>query len=89
MEKKRLYFDMDNVLVNFKSGLDKIDEKTQREYEGHLDDIPGLFRLMEPQEDAIDAAHQLAKHYDCFILSTAPWNNPSAWADKAKLGTPR
>ncbi|MBP5548553.1 MAG: hypothetical protein J6X58_06675 [Bacteroidales bacterium] len=82
MEKKRLYFDMDNVLVDFKSGLDKVDEKTKKEYEGHLDDIPGIFGLMEPMEGAVDAVHQLAEKYDCFILSTAPWKNPSAWADK-------
>ena len=27
--KKRLFFDMDNVLVDFQSGLDKIDEETK------------------------------------------------------------
>lgn len=26
MEKGRLFFDMDNVLVDFQSGLDKVDE---------------------------------------------------------------
>jgi 5'(3')-deoxyribonucleotidase len=24
----------------------------------------------------------LAEHYDIYILSTAPWHNPSAWSDK-------
>ena len=27
--KKRLFFDMDNVLVDFQSGLDNIDEETK------------------------------------------------------------
>ena len=27
--KKRLFFDMDNVLVDFQSGQDKIDEETK------------------------------------------------------------
>ena len=27
--KKRLFFDMDNVLVDFQLGLDKIDEETK------------------------------------------------------------
>lgn len=27
--KKRLFFDMDNVLVDFQSGLDKIDDETK------------------------------------------------------------
>lgn len=31
---------------------------------------------------AIEAMHELQKHYDLFILSTAPWKNPSAWSDK-------
>lgn len=84
MEKKRVYFDMDNVLVDFKSGLDKIDEQTKQKYEGHLDDIPGIFGLMNPMEGAIEAVNKLAEKYDVFILSTAPWENPSAWADKVK-----
>ena len=31
---------------------------------------------------AIEAVHELQKHYDLFILSTAPWKNESAWSDK-------
>ena len=80
--KKRLYFDMDGVLVNFQSGIDKLDEVTLKEYEGRLDEVPGIFGLMEPMHGAIDAVHELNKHYDCYILSTAPWCNPSAWSDK-------
>ena len=37
---------MDNVLVDFKSGLDKVDEQTKQEYEGRLDEIPGIFSLI-------------------------------------------
>lgn len=87
-KKKRLFFDMDNVLVDFQSGLDKIDEATKQQYaddgtgKNHYDDIPGLFSLMEPIEGAIPAVHKLAEVYDVFILSTAPWGNPSAWSDK-------
>jgi len=80
--KKRLYIDMDNVIVDFKSGIDKLDEKTQKEYENRLDEVPGIFALMEPMIGAIEAIHLLAEHYDIYILSTAPWKNPSAWADK-------
>ena len=50
MNKKRLYFDMDGVIVDFVS--------------------------------ALDAVRKLNEKYDCYILSTAPWNNPSAWSDK-------
>lgn len=85
--KKRLYFDMDNVLVDFQSGLDKIDEKTRQEYEGRFDEIPGIFGLMEPMDGAVEAVHKLSEKYDVFILSTAPWKNPSAWSDKVKWVT--
>lgn len=73
---------MDNVLVDFASGIARLDEATKREFEGLLDDVLGLFSLMDPLPGAIDAVHRLAEKYDVYILSTAPWNNPSAWADK-------
>ena len=80
--KMRVFVDMDNVLVDFESGLAQVSEEVKQEYEGRLDEIPGLFGLMRPMPGAIDAMHELQKHYDLFILSTAPWKNPSAWSDK-------
>ena len=82
MEKKRLFFDMDNVLVDFASGIARLNEATKQEYEGRLDEVPGIFALMDPMPGAIDAVHRLAEKYDVYILSTAPWKNPYAWADK-------
>ena len=87
-DRKRLYFDMDNVLVDFKSGLDQVpaEEKVRYEDDGtgkpHFDDIPGIFSLMHPMPGAIETVHKLSEKYEVFILSTAPWRNPSAWADK-------
>ena len=86
-EKKRVYVDMDNVLVDFQSGLDQISEEVKKEYDGRLDEIPGLFGLMKPLPGAIEAVHRLQERYDLFILSTAPWKNPSAWSDKVKWVT--
>lgn len=80
--RKRVYVDMDNVLVDFASGLAQVSEEVKKEYEGRLDEIPGLFGLMKPMPGAIEAVHELQKHYELFILSTAPWKNPSAWSDK-------
>lgn len=85
--KKRVFVDMDNVLVDFQSGLDQQSEQTLQQYAGRLDEIPRLFGKMKPLVGAIDAVHQLNEYYDLFILSTAPWNNPSAWSDKVKWVT--
>ncbi len=80
---RRLFFDMDNVLVDFQSGLDKIDEEIKNQYRAkgpddkdRLDEIPGLFGKMEPMPGAIEAVQ--TEVYDVFFLSTAPWKNPSA-----------
>ena len=83
MTKKILYFDMDNVLVNFQSGLDQLTEETLQKYEGQLDNVPGLFASMYPLDGAIEAYMTLSNSYDSYILSTAPWGNISAWSDKA------
>ncbi|MDR1198101.1 MAG: hypothetical protein LBK94_03685 [Prevotellaceae bacterium] len=81
--KKILYFDMDNVLVDFRSGIDRLSDETKKEYEGRLDDVPGIFSLMEPMPGAIEAVKLLSEYFDVYILSTAPWKNISAWSDKA------
>ena len=84
---KRVFIDMDNVLVDFQSGLDQVSEETKAAYADRLDEIPGLFAKMKPMPGAIEAVHELQKHYDLFILSTAPWKNPSAWSDKVEWVT--
>ncbi len=84
---KRVFIDMDNVLVDFQSGLDQVSEEIKAEYADRLDEIPGLFAKMKPMNGAIEAVHELQKHYDLFILSTAPWKNPLAWSDKVEWVT--
>ena len=37
---------------------------------------------MIPLEGAIDAFETLSQVYDSYLLSTAPWENSSAWSDK-------
>jgi 5'(3')-deoxyribonucleotidase len=77
-----LYVDMDNVLVDFRSGIERIEAHLVEQYEGRLDEVPGIFALMDPVPDAIESFHYLAGIYDTYVLSTAPWENPSAWSDK-------
>lgn len=79
---KILYIDMDNVIVDFQSGIDKLSDKEQVKYEDRLDDVPGIFSLMDPVENAIASVEKLSKVFDTYLLSTAPWDNPSAWSDK-------
>lgn len=85
MTKKILYFDMDNVLVNFQGGLDIIDRRQPdllADYEDRYDEIPGVFSLMPPYCEAVEVFHNMRQIFDTYILSTAPWENPSAWRDK-------
>ena len=82
MNKKILYFDMDNVLVDFPSGIVQLTQENLKEYDGRLDEVPGIFGLMKPLEGALDAFETLSKFYDSYILSTGPWKNSSAWSDK-------
>ena len=80
--RRILYVDMDNVLVDFQSGIDVLSEELRREYEGRYDETPHIFSKMRPKEGAMEAMDALKEKYDIYILSTAPWNNPTAWADK-------
>jgi len=82
--KKIVYIDMDNVLVDFKTGIDQLNPQTINQYSDDLDDVPGIFGLMKPMIGALEAVKTLSEYYNIFILSTAPWNNPSAWSDKVE-----
>lgn len=82
--KKIIYVDMDGVLVDFESGINKLSPEIKQEYAGRYDEVEGIFALMEPMQNAIEALHKLAEKYDLYILSTAPWDNLSAPTDKLK-----
>jgi 5'(3')-deoxyribonucleotidase len=75
---------MDGVLVDFQTGIDKLDEATKEQYKGKLDEVPGIFSLMEPIPGAAEVVRLLARNYDVFILTTSPWNNPTAASDKVE-----
>ena len=79
--KKIVYVDMDNVLVDFQSAFPKLSKKVLNEYENNKDNIPGIFALMEPMPSAIESFIELTRHFETYVLSTAPWNNSSAWKE--------
>ena len=80
--KKILYVDMDNVLVDFPSGISRISIELRSKYEDRLDEVPGIFSLMDPLKGAIESYKKLSQKFDTYILSTAPWKNSSGWSDK-------
>ena len=78
--KPKLFLDMDNVLVDTLAILNTMD--TQQLQVDKPDQIPGVFRHLPPMAGAIAAVQALAADYELHILSTAPWQNASAWQDK-------
>jgi len=78
-----IFFDMDNTLVDFQSGIDTTDSSVLEQYgPDNYYEVPEIFSRMKPTDGAIDAVNRLSQYYDIQILSTAPWKNPSAWTDK-------
>lgn len=84
MTKKILYIDMDNTLVDFAAKIDWVHPSVLQQYDGNYDEIPGMFSLMPPVDGAIEAFTELSGLFDTYILSTAPWKNPSAWQHKVE-----
>lgn len=94
MNKKIILVDMDGVLVKEPS-KEHEEEKRRKlgrkgkkdgteEHHLHWSDLPDIFLDLDPMEGAISAYNKLSQDYDLYVVSTAPWDNPSAWADKRK-----
>jgi 5'(3')-deoxyribonucleotidase len=79
---KIVYIDMDGVLVDFESGIKSLSIDEIKLYENKLDEVPGIFSRMNPIIGAIESFEKINKHFDVYILSTAPWENPTALNDK-------
>ena len=87
-EVKKVYIDMDGVIVDFQTGIDRLPKVVRDRFpeDKDIDEAEGIFSLMEPIPGAIEAVTKLANSskLDVYILSTAPWLNPSAWSDKLR-----
>lgn len=84
MDKKIMYLDMDGVLTDFDAAVAMCSPGLRAAYVGEYDNIPGLFGIMPPLPGAVSAYGALAEVFDVYLLSTAPWDNPSAWSDKVE-----
>ena len=82
MKKPIIYIDMDGVLVDFESALTKVSPEILEKFTGEYDNIPGIFALMDPVPGALEAVDRLKEKYDLYILSSSPWENPTALGDK-------
>lgn len=82
--KPIVYFDMDGVLADFYGGVDALAGGASYKHE-HVETcmaFPGFFLSLSPVPGAINAFNHLADYVDAYILSTAPWEHPSAWREK-------
>jgi 5'(3')-deoxyribonucleotidase len=82
MTKKIMYIDMDGVLADFCGTAASHPLRKNKEYKGSPDLIPGMFEVLKPLPGAVESFNKLCQDFDVYILSTAPWDNPSAWMDK-------
>ena len=84
MLRKLLHIDLDGVMADFVSAMNSHPSRHTPPYDKDPDTIPGLFRNLNPIKYAIKSVNKLldSKKYEVYFLSTAPWNNPSAWTDK-------
>ena len=82
--KKILHIDLDGVIADFISAMHSHPLRKIPPYEEHPDTIPHIFRNLQPIEGAVTVVQKLlsSDKYEIYFLSTAPWNNPSAWTDK-------
>ena len=50
-----LHMDMDSVLVDFPSGIARVSDALQEQYNYRLDEAPRILNLMDPMPNAIES----------------------------------
>lgn len=91
--KKILYVDMDGVIADFESAVDKlhpgvfVNPSYDENHRSRLIDFiceenPRIFRNLEPIPMAIDSVLILTKVYEVYFLSTPMWGVPESFMDK-------
>lgn len=80
---KRVYIDMDGVLVDFNEAKENAYQSNplyKEKYKDNPDEIKGIFKNPKPIDGAIDAVKKLtiSGKYNLFIATAATWYNPEA-----------
>jgi 5'(3')-deoxyribonucleotidase len=65
---------MDGVLADYEGAANYKDNPEK--------ETNGFFTNLEPINGAVEAFKKLSEHFDCYILTTAPWSSPIAMAEK-------
>ena len=86
MIKKIIYIDLDGVVADFNKGRKDHPLGNITPYIGKPYKLPGLYENLEPIKNSIESVNKILNHpsFELFFLSTAPWENSSAWSDKNK-----
>ncbi|MET3731309.1 5' nucleotidase, NT5C type [Moheibacter stercoris] len=84
-QKKIIYIDLDGVIVDLIGEL--YQELPQvslelKEPTDWIDHSETIFLNAKPVAHSLEAVAELEKHYDVYILSTAPWANIHSWSQK-------
>lgn len=78
-----LYIQLDHVLIDFESGIEKLPQSIKKQYEGQLDKTPDLFEMSDPIPGSVASFNELSTLFETYIVSISPWGNPASW--KLKL----
>ncbi len=84
-ENKVVYIDLDGVIVDLIGQMKKELSETSKVYEDEtdiIDDSETIFINSQPIPHALESIVELEKHFDVYILSTAPWHNIHSWSQK-------
>ena len=69
--KPILCVNMDRTLVNWESGKSKLTDIEKLQYDGAIDEVPGIFSWLVPKEYAVEAFSLLSLKFDIYVYSTS------------------
>lgn len=84
IQKPIAYFGLEGVLADIDKAEASLTDKEREQYKNHIECVPGIYQEMEPVQGAVEAFKALSRHYDLYILTSAPWNNEDVWSEKIK-----